>query len=186
MTDLAQLAQLLMDEGYLRYQRSPKPVHDIYGREHWGYYPRCRIGKYDKEDIEYFAELLSTEPRLYRKTWRIELAGAKLLRILSQIKPYMRGEKLPQVETMLEHGKFYIPKEKVKQSPTGLSLVKPEKLKEYLKMKEEIIPHVRGLKRPTREEIETMKKLKEQGLNLTEIAQILGYSHPTVSKYLKI
>lgn len=186
MTDLAQLAQLLMDEGYLRYSRSPKPVHDIYGREYWGYYPRCRIGKYDKEDIEHFAKLLNVEPHLYRETWRIELAGDKLLRILKQIKPYMRGEKLPQVEAILEHGKFYISKEEIKHPPLMLSLVKPETLKKYLAMKVEIMPAPRGLKRPTREEIETMKKLREQGLSLREIAEITGYTPPTVAKYLKI
>jgi hypothetical protein len=47
--DAAQLAQLIMDEGYLRYQRSPTVVHDIYGREYWGYYPRLRIAKTDRK-----------------------------------------------------------------------------------------------------------------------------------------
>ncbi|MEM2507594.1 MAG: hypothetical protein QXF61_11185 [Nitrososphaeria archaeon] len=55
--EAAQLAQLLMDEGYLRYQRSPTVVHDIYGREYWGYYPRFRVAKTDLEDIEHFAKI---------------------------------------------------------------------------------------------------------------------------------
>jgi len=184
--DAAQLAQLIMDEGYLRYQRSPTVVHDIYGKEYWGYYPRLRIAKTDREDIEHFAEILSTTAHYIERiaSWRIELAGDKLIAILRQIRPYIRGEKAPQIAIILEHGKFYIPNTTIPKPPTVLSLVEPEKLMEYLKMKTPITPHIKGIS-PTPTDIQTMRKLRMQGLTLDEIAELTGFSKPTVIKYLR-
>lgn len=182
--EAAQLAQLLMDEGYLRYQRSPTVVHDIYGREYWGYYPRFRVAKTDLEDIEHFAKILGVTPRLYRGNWRIELAGDKLIEILKQIRPYMRGEKVPQADIIIEHGKFYIPNTTIPTPPTVLSLVQPERLMEYLKMKTPITPRIKGLS-PTTQDIQTMRILRQQGLSISEIAEITGYSRPVIIKYLR-
>jgi hypothetical protein len=184
--DAAQLAQLIMDEGYLRYQRSPKVVHDIYDREYWGYYPRLRIAKTDREDIEHFAEILSaTAPYIEEiASWRIELAGEKLTAILRQIRPYIRGEKAPQIDIILEHGKFYIPNTTIPKPPTILSLVEPEKLMEHLKMKTPITPHIKGVS-PTPTDIQTMRTLRTQGLTIDEIAELTGFSKPTVIKYLR-
>lgn len=184
--DAAQLAQLIMDEGYLRYQRSPAVVHDIYGREYWGYYPRLRIAKTDREDIEHFAEILNTTAHYIEEiaSWRIELAGEKLTAILRQIRPYIRGEKAPQVDIILEHGKFYIQNTTIPKPPTVLSLVEPEKLMEYLKMKTPITPHMKGVS-PTLPDIQRMRTLRMQGLTLEEIAELTGFSKPTIIKYLK-
>ena len=182
--DKAQLAQIIMDEGTFRYVRSSRPVHDIHHNEYWGYYPYCMIGKCDEEDIKHFAELLNVEPSLYRKTWTIYFAGEKLLNILMEIKPHFRGEKLPQIEIMLTHGKFYIPNRKTK-TPHYLRLVRPEKLMKHLEKRVRIIPIPPKRMSPTPEEIEKMKKLRKQGLSSREIAEIVGYTHPTVLKYTR-
>jgi len=175
-----------MDEGYLRYSRSPKPIHDIYQKEYWAYYPRMRIGKFDREDIEHFAKLLKVKPSRYGKEWRIEIAGDRVMAVLKQIKPYIRGEKLSQVEMILDNGKFYIPNTTTEQFPYVLSLVKPERLRHYLTKKVTITPAPPRTASPTPMEMQQMRALRAQGLSLREIARIVGYTAPTVGKYLKM
>jgi len=55
--ELAQWAQLVMDEGTFSYLRGRKPVRDIHHRRYWAYYPVLRVGKHDREDIEHHAKL---------------------------------------------------------------------------------------------------------------------------------
>jgi len=51
-------------------------------------------------------------------------------------------------------------------------------------MKTPITPHMKGVS-PTPKDIQRMRTLRMQGLTLDEIAELTGFSKPTIIKYLR-